>query len=71
MFEGNGDGETCGKVATEGVNEHVDCFAVVDSQNLVHGVTVEVRASDVTFEFYVICSFGHGVLRLRHKIIPL
>ena len=69
MFEGCGDGETGGKVATEGVNEYVDGFTVVDSQNLVHGVTVEVRASDVTLKSYVICCFGHGVIVYATKLL--
>lgn len=49
----------------------VDRLARMFGKRLVNGLTVEVGASDVAFEGYVISGFGHGGFELHRKLTAI
>lgn len=48
------DGESCGKTPSEGVDQYVDRFPGVLFEDVVYEISVEVLASDISFQVQVV-----------------
>ena len=68
VLEGCGDRQAGGEGAAEAVDKDVDLLSLVPGEFAVNGRAVEVVASDVAFQGYVVSCFRHGKTKFATKL---
>ena len=71
VLEGGGDRQAGGERTAEAVDKDVDLLALVLGKLLVNGSAVEVVASDVAFERYIVSGLRYNLVDLHHEVTHL
>ena len=68
VSESSGDRQAGGERTAEAVDKHIYLFALVLGEFAVDSGAVEVVASDVAFQGYVVSGFRHGKTKFATKL---
>ena len=71
VLEGGGDRQAGCERTAEAVDKDIDLLALVLGKLLVNGSAVEVVASDVAFERYIVSGLRYNLVDLHHEVTHL